>query len=133
MAPPNANRRAGDAAARQKVRNWLDGLPSNSRERARAQAALNRGACRAASHRAIPEQQVQRAVCKHLRLRGAPGLVWFAVPNGGRRSPVEAAIFAGLGVRAGVLDLILLHRGRAFALELKTDAGRPTAAQTQFL
>jgi hypothetical protein len=51
---------------------------------------------------AIPEQIIQRAVCQHLRQRGARGLVWFHVPNGGRRSPVEAAIFNGLGVRAGV-------------------------------
>ena len=53
--------------------------------------------------------------------------------NGGRRSPVEAAIFNGLGVRAGVSDLILLHDGRAFALELKTERGRPTAAQMNFI
>jgi hypothetical protein len=82
---------------------------------------------------AIPEQIIQRAVCQHLRQRGARGLVWFHVPNGGRRSPVEAAIFNGLGVRAGVSDLILLRDGRAFALELKTARGRPTAAQMQFL
>ena len=79
------------------------------------------------------EQIIQRAVCQHLHQRGAAGLVWFHVPNGGRRSPVEAAIFNGLGVRAGVSDLILLHDGRAFALELKTERGRPTAAQIQFI
>ena len=79
------------------------------------------------------EQLIQRAVCQHLRRRGASGLVWFHVPNGGRRRPVEAAIFSGLGVRPGVADLILLHDGRAFALELKADGGRPTAAQKRFL
>ena len=80
------------------------------------------------SHRSPPsEQSVQRAVCEHLRRRAAPGLVWWHTPNGGRRSPVEAAIFNGLGVRAGVADLILLHDGKAFALELKTERGRPTA------
>jgi hypothetical protein len=83
--------------------------------------------------RASAEQLIQRAVCQHLRQRGASGLVWFHVPNGGRRRPVEAAIFSGLGVRPGVADVILLHRGRAFALELKTDRGRATAAQKQFL
>jgi hypothetical protein len=79
------------------------------------------------------EQAIQRAVCQHLRQRGASGLVWWHTPNGGRRSPVEAAIFNGLGVRAGVADLILLRDGRAFALELKTERGRPTAAQMQFI
>jgi VRR-NUC domain-containing protein len=83
--------------------------------------------------RATSEQAVQRAVCLHLRQRGARGLLWFHVPNGGHRKPVEAAIFNGLGVRAGVSDLILLRDGRAFALELKTERGRPTAAQTQFI
>jgi hypothetical protein len=79
--------------------------------------------------RATSEQAIQRAVCEHLRQRSASGLVWWHTPNGGRRSPVEAAIFNGLGVRAGVSDLILLRDGRAFALELKTEQGRPTAAQ----
>jgi hypothetical protein len=83
--------------------------------------------------RAPSEHSIQRAVCQHLRQRSASGLVWFHVPNGGRRSPVEAAIFNGLGVRAGVSDLILLRDGRAFALELKTERGRPTAAQMQFI
>ena len=79
------------------------------------------------------EQVLQRAVCQHLHQRGASGLLWFHVPNGGRRSPVEAAIFKGLGVRAGVSDLILLRDGRAFALELKTECGRPTTSQMQFV
>jgi VRR-NUC domain len=82
---------------------------------------------------ATSEQAIQRALCQHLRQRGAAGLVWFHVPNGGRRNPVEAAIFSGLGVRAGVSDLILLHDSRIFALELKAERGRPTAAQMQFI
>jgi VRR-NUC domain-containing protein len=80
-----------------------------------------------------PEQQIQRAICQHLRERGAPRLVWWHTPNGGRRRPVEAAIFSSLGVRPGVSDLILLHDGRAFAIELKADGGRATAAQMQFI
>ena len=76
-----------------------------------------------------PEDQLQRTVCQHLRQRGAPGLVWWHTPNGGKRRPVEAAILKGLGVRAGVADLIFLCDGRAFALELKTDDGRPTVEQ----
>ena len=82
---------------------------------------------------AIPEQIIQRAVCQHLRQRGAAGLVWWHTPNGGRRSPIEAAVFTGLGVRAGVSDLILLRDGKVFALELKAERGRPSAAQMQFI
>ena len=83
--------------------------------------------------RASPEQTIQRAVVAHLKTRGAPGLVWTHVPLGGYRKPVEAAILKGLGTRAGVSDLLLWHRGRAFALELKAEGGRPTAAQMQFI
>lgn len=56
---------------------------------------------------ATSEQVIQRAVCQHLRQRSANGVVWWHTPNGGRRSPIEAAIFKGLGVCAGVSDLIL--------------------------
>jgi hypothetical protein len=80
-----------------------------------------------------PEQIIHRAVVQHLRARGVPGLVFFHVPNGGKRGPVEAAIFKSLGVRAGVADLILFHAGKSFALELKADNGRPTAEQIEFL
>jgi hypothetical protein len=87
------------------------------------------------------EEIIHRAVVDHLRARGVPGLVWWHTPNGarlgGRRNkrgvPIQALRFKELGVRAGVSDLILLHRGRMFALELKTESGRPTEAQMEFV
>jgi len=81
---------------------------------------------------ASPEQLIHRAVVQHLRQRGVPGLVYFHVPNGGKRKPIEAAIFKSLGVRAGVSDLILLHGGHFFALELKAPGGKPTESQIEF-
>ncbi len=78
------------------------------------------------------EDQIQRAIIRHLQARGKRGVVFFAVPNGGKRRRIEAAIMKALGVRAGVSDLILLHNGRFFALELKTEKGRPTESQMQF-
>ena len=80
-----------------------------------------------------PEDSIQRAVCRHLWTRASPGLVWWAVPNGGKRNRIEAAIMKGLGVRAGVSDIIAVHEGKAFALELKAEGGRPTEAQLQFI
>ena len=80
-----------------------------------------------------PEDSIQRAVCEHLRTRGSAGLVWWHAPNGGKRNRIEAAILKGLGVRAGVSDLIAVHQGRAFALELKAEGSRPTEAQLQFI
>jgi len=52
-----------------------------------------------------------------------------SAPNGGKRRPIEAAIMKSLGVRAGVADLVLVHAACMFALELKTEDGRPTAVQ----
>ena len=83
----------------------------------------------------LTENQVQRGVCDHLHSRGVPGLVWFAVPNGGYRTPAEAAILKGQGVQRGVSDLILLHAGHFYALELKKD-GKAVAygsAQAEFI
>jgi hypothetical protein len=85
------------------------------------------------SRRHRPEDSIQRAVCRHLQVRGVRGLLWWHTPNGGKRWPIEAAILRGLGVRAGVADLILLHTGRMFALELKPEDGRPTVEQMQFI
>ena len=82
-----------------------------------------------ARHRRRPEDAIQRAVFQHLRARAAPGVFAFHVPNGGCRKPVEAAIMKGLGVVAGVPDVIAIRNGRCFALELKAEGGRTTDAQ----
>ena len=79
------------------------------------------------------EQQIQRAIVQHLRQRSAPGVVFLHVPNGGKRKPIEAAIFKSLGVCAGASDLLLWDTGRSFALELKAPGGRATEAQLEFL
>lgn len=86
------------------------------------------------------EEVIHRAVVAHLRQRGVPGLVWWHTPNGaflgGKRSAkgiaIQGSIMKGLGVRKGVSDLVLLHKGNAYALELKSAAGRPTVEQMQF-
>ena len=80
-----------------------------------------------------PEQQIHRAIVQHLRLRGVKNLVFIHVPNGGYRRPIEAAIFSGLGVRAGVADFLLWHKARSYALELKAPGGRATKAQLDFI
>jgi hypothetical protein len=62
-------------------------------------------------------------------VRCAPGVYAFHVPNGGARSPIEGAILKGLGVRAGVPDVIAVRDGRTYGLEVKAPGGRLTAAQ----
>jgi hypothetical protein len=80
---------------------------------------------------ARPEDIIQRAVFKHLEVRAAPGVFAFHVPNGGKRKPIEAAILKGLGVKAGVPDVVACYRGQFYALELKAEGGRPSDKQLE--
>jgi hypothetical protein len=70
----------------------------------------------------------------HLSMRGTKGIVFWHHPGGGVRSKVEAAIMQGLGTKAGLPDLFVLHKGQLFGLELKHGkAGRLSKAQKQML
>jgi hypothetical protein len=88
-----------------------------------------------------PEQEIQRAVVQHLRQRGMPGLVFWHTPNGafyggkrnGKGVAIQGSIMSGMGVRAGVADIIAVHAGKIFALELKAPGGRATEAQMAFI
>jgi hypothetical protein len=75
------------------------------------------------------ESDIQRAILQHYRARAADGVFMFAVPNGGFRRKVEAAIFKATGTVAGVPDTIWVKGGQVYALELKAPGGRPTEAQ----
>jgi hypothetical protein len=85
----------------------------------------------AVTRRAQPEAKIQRAVFQHIRARGAPDLFAFHPANGGYRKRIEAKILRGLGVVAGVPDIILIHRGRVYGLELKREGGRSTPKQLE--
>ena len=76
-----------------------------------------------------PEQQIQRAVFEHLAVRAASTVFAFHPANGGWRTRVEAAILKGMGVRAGVPDIIAVKDGQCYALELKAPDGRLTPVQ----
>ena len=85
-----------------------------------------------------PEQVIHKAVADHLRIRGAPGLVWFHVAQSNyarnrKGTAIQAAINKGLGVRKGVSDLILFHQGNFYALEIKPKGRTPTEEQYAFL
>jgi VRR-NUC domain-containing protein len=78
-----------------------------------------------------PEQQFQRSVIGQLQWRARYDAWWTHIPNGGWRSPVEAAIFRSLGVRAGVPDLLIVSAGRPLFLELKAPGRKLSPAQIE--
>jgi hypothetical protein len=76
---------------------------------------------------------LQAAVVEYLRLRGVPGLLFIAVPNGGSRDVREAAQLKRQGVLAGAADILLWCNGKSHALELKAPGGRLSEPQAEFL
>src|SRR5271166_2313369 len=81
------------------------------------------------------EDEIQKAVIQHLRVRGVKGLVYFHVPNGlyaGPRGYKQIAKFKSMGFLPGVSDICLLHDGRFYALELKAKGKNLTEAQLKF-
>lgn len=82
------------------------------------------------------ESIIQRNCIKWFRYQ-YPSLsrILFAVPNGGRRGRIEAAIMKAEGVVAGVSDLILLYPSgeyHALCIEMKTEKGRQQDSQKEF-
>jgi hypothetical protein len=84
-------------------------------------------AARRRRHR--PEQAIQAAIFEHIAWRGVKGLFAFHVPLGGWRSVIEAKILKSVGTVAGIPDVIAIHDGKVFCLELKADCGRLTDVQ----
>ena len=81
-----------------------------------------------------PESQIQQACVKLFRAK-YKDYILFSVPNGGRRSRIEAAIMRGEGVLPGVADLFLAHASGDFHglfIEIKSEKGKQTAYQKAF-
>jgi hypothetical protein len=89
----------------------------------------------------IEQQEIQKPAVQHLKVRGVRGLVYWHTPNGaflgGKRNrkniSIQGSILKGMGVRAGVSDLILVHASKVYALELKAPGGVTSAEQDKFL
>ena len=79
------------------------------------------------------ESQLQRQCVAWFRLQYPKhARLLFAVPNGGGRSRVEAAIMKAEGVTAGVSDLILLEpRGGYGALCIEMKTGSKSSRQSE--
>lgn len=82
-----------------------------------------------------PEQELQKAIFRYVSYQ-YPEIVCYHIPNGGRRSKIEAAIFKSLGVIAGLPDLViakpidtgLVYYGGLY-LELKAPKGKVQESQ----
>lgn len=60
----------------------------------------------------------------------------FHIPNGGSRNIAEAANLKRMGVKSGVPDLCLPYPSNGYHglyIEMKTDKGRSTAAQREYI
>ena len=75
-----------------------------------------------------PEQALQRAVAHYLNL-ALPDDAWFTAFPAGGGGRVRGAILKGMGLKAGVPDILIVWRGRAYWLELKAPGGRLNMAQ----
>ena len=80
------------------------------------------------------ESQLQRACVSWFRLQ-YPHHILMAIPNGGRRNKIEAAIMRAEGVLAGASDLLLMHPNDQYhglCLEMKAGKGVQTESQKEF-
>ena len=82
--------------------------------------------------RADPEAQLQKSVVQHLMLAGSPGMLFFKIPNEGKRGVAYAVEMKRQGLRPGAADLCICHKGRAYFLELKAKGKKPEESQIQF-
>lgn len=79
------------------------------------------------------ESALQIAVVEHLRLTGVPGLLYFSIPNEGKRSAANGARLKAMGMLPGVADLFVKHPGKIpLFLELKSKGKIPRQDQRQF-
>lgn len=71
-----------------------------------------------------PEETLQRAIVGFLGIALPPDSYMFAVTNQrGTRRKFEMGILKAMGARAGVPDLVIIHRGRFFGIEVKAEKG----------
>jgi len=71
---------------------------------------------------------LQRAVARFLDMALPDGAVWSAIGHGGG-GKVRGAILKAMGLKAGIPDVLIIHRGRPIFIELKAQNGRLSLAQ----
>lgn len=77
------------------------------------------------------ESNIQQQMVEWFKLQ-YPRFVIAAIPNGGYRNAIEAAIMKREGVLAGFSDLIIIADKNVLFVEAKTKTGRQSALQKEF-
>ncbi len=100
------------------------------------QQATNQRGCSTSSPprlqaRSQPERLMHKALIAHLGWRCPANTWWTHFPSGGARSRVTGALMKSFGTKAGVPDILILHRGQLYGLELKSAHGRLSDVQRQ--
>jgi hypothetical protein len=127
MASHNTKPAVGDGGSRQELVQRLAELPAVDNRPTTEKQVPRAGR----NHQ--PEAAIQRAVFENLRARGAPGAFFWHRFSGGLRSRTEAARYKGMGAIAGLPDLMILHQGKLYCIELKAEGGRLSEAQERVL
>lgn len=82
------------------------------------------------------ESQIQQSCFAWFRLQFPDlSMLMFAVPNGGSRRRIEAAIMKGEGVTAGVADILFLYPNEQYhglCIEMKSKTGKQQESQKRF-
>ncbi len=86
-----------------------------------------------------PETMLQIACADFLRIytKTRPYMFWCHIPNGGKRTAIEGALFKRMGVQSGVPDLLIFWGNQPVWVELKVKTiktkGRVSDNQRIFL
>ena len=80
-----------------------------------------------------PEQRLAIAVADFLRVALPDDAVWWHTPNSIWTTVKQAGVHKAMGVKAGVADILLIYKGRPFAMELKSGTGSLSGAQHTWL
>ena len=75
-----------------------------------------------------PEDLLQIEVCNYIKWKYR-GAVIHHSPNRGKRTPFEQYKLKALHTSAGFPDLFIVHKGKAFCIELKAKGGKATELQ----
>jgi hypothetical protein len=81
------------------------------------------------------ESKLQRHCVRWFKFQ-YPKETLYAIPNGGKRSPIEAKIMSGEGVMSGVLDLFLMKARNDYNglyIEMKYGKNKLTQNQKEFI